>query len=141
MELTDSHYLDSLEEDHSNLLQLWQSVGEIWHTIEQIDHTPFQVYVHKSVKEALDTKQNEMREFPNRMRSYQIYECYTEFLKNYKKVNDILNDLRTDAMKPKHWKDLLAKLRITVKFNDLTLSDLWCADLLGRNKAVNDVLT
>lgn len=44
-------------------------------------------------------------------------------------------------MKSKHWKDLLAKLRITVKFNDMLLSDLWCADLLGRNKAVNDVLT
>jgi dynein heavy chain 1 len=97
--------------------------------------------VHKTVKEALDIKQTELREFPNRMRSYQIYECYTDFLKSYKKVNDVLADLRNDAMKPKHWKDLLSKLRITVKYNDLTLNDLWCADLLGRSKAVNDVLT
>lgn len=44
-------------------------------------------------------------------------------------------------MKPKHWKELLAKLKITIKFNDLTLSDLWTADLLTRNKAVNDVMT
>lgn len=97
--------------------------------------------MHKTVKEALDIKQNELREFPNRMRSYQIYEVYTEFLKAYKKVNDILSDLRNDAMKPKHWKELLAKLKITVKFNDITLHDMWCADLLGRQKAVNDVLT
>ena len=44
-------------------------------------------------------------------------------------------------MKPKHWKELLSKLRITVKFNEMTLSDLWCADVLGHSKAVNDVLT
>ena len=64
-----------------------------------------------------------------------------ENLKNYKKFNDILSDLRNDAMKPKHWKDLLTKLRITTKFSELTLADLWCSDLLGKSKTVNDVLT
>lgn len=50
-------------------------------------------------------------------------------------------DLRNDAMKPKHWKELLSKLRITTKFSDIVLNELWCADLLGKSKAVNDVLT
>ena len=52
-----------------------------------------------------------------------------------------MSDLRNDSMKPKHWKDLLSKLKLTVKFQDLLLGDLWSADLLGRNKAVNDVLS
>ncbi len=109
--------------------------------MEKIDQTPFQVYVHKTVKDAIDAKQNEMRDFPNKMRSYQIYEVYVDQLKNYKKVNDILMDLRNDAMKSKHWKELLSKLKITSKFSDLTLSEFWCADLLGKTKTVNDVLT
>jgi dynein heavy chain 1, cytosolic len=62
-------------------------------------------------------------------------------MKQYKKVNDILSDLRNDAMKPKHWKELLSKLKLNVKFSDLTLSDFWCADLISKSKAVNDVLT
>jgi len=37
MELGDAHYLDSLQEDHINLLQVWQSIGEIWHAIEKVD--------------------------------------------------------------------------------------------------------
>lgn len=37
MELGDAHYLDSLQEDHLNLLQVWQSVGEIWQAIEKVD--------------------------------------------------------------------------------------------------------
>lgn len=59
-----------------------------------------------------------------------------EHIKNYKKVNDILSEMRSDSVKPKHWKELLNKLRITVKFQDLTLADLWCADILGKNKHV-----
>lgn len=141
MELGDARKLESLQEDQQNLLQVWQSVGEVWQTMEKIDQTPFQVYVHKTVKDAIDSKQNEMRDFPNKMRSYQIYEVYVEQLKNYKKVNDILMDLRNDAMKPKHWKELLSKLRITTKFSDIALQELWCADLLGKSKFVNDVLT
>ena len=51
------------------------------------------MYVHKTVKEILDTKMNEMREFPNRMRQYQIYETYIDHIKNYKKVNEIFQEL------------------------------------------------
>ena len=102
-----------------NLLSVWQKIGEIWVTIDKIDQTSFQVYVHRTVKEALDVKMNEMREFPNRMRSYQIYETYMTHLKNYKKVNDILMELRSDAMKTKHWRELLIKLNIRTKHSDL----------------------
>lgn len=70
MELTDAHYLDAIEEDHNSLLEVWLEIGKIWTTIDQIDATPFPVYVKATVKEALDAKQNELRDFPNRMRSY-----------------------------------------------------------------------
>jgi len=64
-----------------------------------------------------------------------------EQLKNYKKVNGVMHDLKQDCMKPKHWNDLLAKLRLKVKKDDLYLEDLWCADLLGRSKLINDVMS
>ena len=84
---------------------------------------------------------NEMREFPNRMRSYQIYETYMTHLKNYKKVNDILMELRSDAMKTKHWRELLIKLNIRTKHSDLQLYHLWEADILQKNKLVQDIMT
>ena len=56
-------------------------------------------------------------------------------------MNDILQDLRNDAMKPKHWRELLIKLNVRIKQQDLTLNDLWNADLLGKNKFVSDILT
>ena len=92
--------------------------------------------MNKTVKEALEALTNQMREFPTRMRSYQIYEVYINHLKNYKKFNEILVDLRNDAMKSKHWKDLFSKLHIGTKMQDLLLVDLWNADLLGKSKIV-----
>lgn len=141
MELGDPHQLDNLQEDQTNLLQVWQKVAEIWVEIDKIDATPFQVYVHKTVKEVLDLKMNEMREFPNKMRQYQIYETYIDHIKSYKKVNEILQELRSDAMKQKHWREMLSRLKIGTKQSELHLGDLWSADLLGKSKIVQDILT
>ena len=46
-------------------------------------------------------------------------------------------------MKPRHWKDLLRKLRIKASFNELTISHLWIADILrnDNDKALKEVLT
>lgn len=142
MELGDRRQLDNLEDQHSNLLGVWKAIAEIWVKVDEIDRTPFSVYMHKTVKDLIDAKQNEMREFPNRMRTVAIYETYENQLKNYKKVNDTLSDMRADSMKRKHWNEVLSKLKLTaVKFNDLTLGHLWCADILSSKKAIDDVLT
>jgi hypothetical protein len=42
----------------------------------------------------------------------------------------MFNDLKSEAMKPRHWKDLLTKIRVKIPFQDLTLNHLWLADLL-----------
>ena len=112
LELSDANCLDNLQEDHRNLLDVWQAIAVIWRDIDKIDKTPFQLHVQKAVKETLDQRSQDMREFPNRMRGYQIYEAYVQQLSNYKAVNNIFADLRNDAMKPKHLKDLAARLKI-----------------------------
>jgi len=82
-----------------------------------------------------------MQEFPNKMRQYTVYEQFLESVKKYRKVNDTMAELRSDAMKSRHWKDLQTRLRIKVPFNDLSLSHLWQADLLKHNKTVSDILS
>jgi len=61
-------------------------------------------------------------------------------LQKYRKVNSTFLELKSEAMKPRHWKQLLTKLKIKVKFNDLILNNLWQADLLKNSKVVADIL-
>jgi len=50
-------------------------------------------------------------------------------------------ELRSDAMKARHWKDLQTRLRIKIPFSELTLSHLWQADLMKHTKIVTDILS
>ena len=70
MEPGDPHALDTLKEDHQNLNEVWHRIGEVWSTMDKVDRTPFNAYIFKDVKDALDPEMNEMREFPNRIRGY-----------------------------------------------------------------------
>lgn len=52
----------------------------------------------------------------------------------YRKVNAVYSDLKSEAMKPRHWKELLIQLKIKINFNDLSLNHLWTADLIKNDK-------
>ena len=81
-----------------------------------------------------------MQEFNNRLRQYQVYDDYKAQLTKYRKVNLIFSDLKSEAMKPRHWKDLLIQLKVKSHFNDLTLNHLWIADLMKNDKIVKDIM-
>ena len=82
-----------------------------------------------------------MNNFPNRLRSHNVYDEYKSQLQKYRKVNNVFLELKSEAMKPRHWKNLLTKLKIKVHFHDLTLLNLWQADLIKNNKVLNEVLS
>ena len=74
------------------------------------------------------------------IRQYQAYEITEKKLKNLKKMNVIISDLRTEAIKDRHWKIILKRLSIHKSINDLTLNDFWKAPLLEMEKHLQEVI-
>ena len=52
-------------------------------------------------------------------------------------MNNIIRDLRSEAMKARHWRMLLGKLRLPQNYNDLVLGQIWDVDLVKNDKIVN----
>ena len=141
MELGDPLRLQSLVEDHGLLKSVWAEIHKVWQNIDQINETLLSAYVYKKVKEALDKLLEQMNDFPNRLRSHNVYDEYKSQLQKYRKVNHLFLELKSEAMKPRHWKKLLNMLKIKVHFQDLILLNLWQADLIKNNKVLNEVLS
>jgi dynein heavy chain 1 len=125
MEIGDPLRLQNLVDDHALLKGVWGEIHKVWTTVDSINDTPLSAYVYKKVKEALEAILEQMNNFPNRLRSHNVYDEYKALLMKYRKVNNIFLELKSEAMKDRHWKQLLQKLKIKVKFNDLTLNNLW----------------
>ena len=49
-------------------------------------------------------------------------------------------DLKSDAVKERHWKQLMRRLRVSWVLSDLTLGHIWDIDLQRNETLVRDIL-
>ena len=74
-----------------------------------------------------------MKEFnalPVMLRSYEGFEKMKTRLHHYGKMNRLIMELKTEAMKDRHWKQLLQKLKIHEPISEMTLGSLLSADVM-----------
>lgn len=55
-------------------------------------------------------------------------------------VNSTVTELKSDAVKERHWKSLMKQLRVRWTLSELTLGQVWDVDLEKNDKVVRDVL-
>lgn len=55
-------------------------------------------------------------------------------------MNMIVVELKSDALKERHWKQLMKELRVSWNLSELTLGQVWDADLLRYESAIKQVL-
>jgi dynein heavy chain 1 len=55
-------------------------------------------------------------------------------------VNITVTELKSEALKDRHWKDLMKKLRVRWVMTDLTLGQIWDVDLQRNEAIVKDVI-
>jgi len=58
----------------------------------------------------------------------------------YTRVNVLIVELKSEAVKERHWKRLMRQLRVSWVLPDLTLGHLWDVDLVKNEMIVKDVL-
>lgn len=55
-------------------------------------------------------------------------------------VNMTVIELKSDALKDRHWKQLMRKLRVNWTFSDITLGQIWDVDLQANEAVVKDII-
>ena len=55
-------------------------------------------------------------------------------------ANMLVVELKSEAVKERHWKQLMRRLRVSWVLSELTLGHLWDLDLLKNETVIRDVL-
>ena len=140
MDYSDPNKLNNLSEEIKDLEDVWGELNKIYSKIDEKKDLPFQAinadYIKKDLEEALE----KINQLPDKYHSYDAFEITKNKLQNYKKVNSIIGDLRTDAIKERHWRVILKELKIDKTEKELILNDLWKADLLKKEKKLMETI-
>ena len=79
--------------------------------------------------------------FTTRLRQYASYEFVRKLLQGYAKVNGLVVQLKSDALKERHWKTLCRQLRVNWVLSDLNLGQVWDVDLQKNEPVIRDVIS
>ena len=140
MESGDPNKLNNLSAEISDLEDVWNELNKIYCKIDEKKDTPFVAVNADKIKRALEEALSKIDELPEKYHSYDAFEITKSKLQYYKKVNGIISDLRTDAIKERHWKVILNVLKINKADKDLILNDLWKSDLLKKEKVLQETI-
>lgn len=112
--------------------EVWLLLNDLWSQLNTIRATPWNDVNSRTVRKQVDELSREARLLPTTTKQYAAYDELTSTLVLLLKHSGVVLDLKGDAIKPRHWKQLLPQ----VKVEQLTLGHVW--DLLS--STVNDGL-
>ncbi|ETE61722.1 Cytoplasmic dynein 1 heavy chain 1, partial [Ophiophagus hannah] len=147
LELTDTGLLSGSEErvqvaleELQDLKGVWSELSKVWEQIDQMKEQPWVSVQPRKLRQSLDGLLNQLKNFPARLRQYASYEYVQRLLKGYMKINMLVIELKSEALKDRHWKQLMKRLRVNWVVSELTLGQIWDVDLQKNELIVKDVL-
>ena len=140
MEYSDPNKLNNLYDEIKDLEDVWTELNKIFSKIDEKKDTPFVAINADKIKKALEEALAKIEELPDKYHSYDAFEITKNKLQYYKKINGIIGDLGTEAIKERHWKSILKILNINKTEKELILNDLWKADLQKKEKLLQEII-
>ncbi len=127
-------------EELQDLRGVWSELSIIWKKIDETREKLWMSVQPRKLRQSLEEMMNQLKELPARLRMYESYEYVKKLLQGYIKVNLLIVELKSDALKERHWKKLMAQLKVSWVFSELTLGQIWDINLLKNEQIVKEII-
>ncbi len=132
--------LDVAHEELMDLKGVWSELSGVWKEIDEIRERPWMSVQPRKLRQQLDGLVAKLKDLPARLRNYASYDHVKKLLQSYTKVNLLIVELKSEALKERHWKSLTRQLRVNWVLSELTLGQVWDVNLQQNEPIVRDVI-
>lgn len=129
LELTRHTRLDPVFEELRDLKAVWTALSGIWSQISELREQVWATVQPRKLRQHIDGLLSSTKEMPTRMRQYSAFEYVQDILRGLLKSNTIVSELKSEALKDRHWKQLFKVLKLPSQISIpmcVILLDLWC---------------
>ncbi|PHH90699.1 hypothetical protein CDD83_2886 [Cordyceps sp. RAO-2017] len=134
--------LEATLEEVRDFQSVWSSLSTIWAGLNETRDVLWTAVQPRKVRAKVDDLIKSTKEMPSRMRQYAAFEHVQGILRGFLKVNPILSDLKSDAIRERHWHKIYKQLRPQKRFSpsSMTLGDVWDLNLVATEAVVKDII-
>jgi dynein heavy chain 1, cytosolic len=131
----------ALEEVH-DFVSVWSALSTIWQSVNDLKATPWAAVQTRKLRQSVEHLVSMTKDMPSRMRQYAAFEHVQNVLKQLLKVNPILSDLKSEAVRERHWVKIFKTLKPGKRYSEvsLTVGDVWDLQLTTTETVVKDII-
>ncbi|KAH9390782.1 Cytoplasmic dynein 1 heavy chain 1 [Tyrophagus putrescentiae] len=127
-------------EELQDLKAVWTELAFVWEQIEALKELPWLSVQPRKLCQQLDGLLTQLKEMPAKMRQYASYDYVKRVLQSYTKSNVFIVELKSDALKERHWRALTKQLKVSWVLSELTLGQVWDLDLQRNELIIKDII-
>jgi len=137
-----SNPLLPLLEELQDFKSVWTALSKIWDSLQDLRDTLWSSLVPRKVRQSLDGLVAITKEMPSRMRQYSAFEYIQGVLQKLIKINPLLSELKSEAIKERHWTKIFKVCRSRERYlpSTLNLGTVWDLDLFANESALREVV-
>ena len=131
-----------LEEVH-DFMSVWAALSTIWKSLNDLRDTLWTSVQPRKLRQSIDNLIKMTRDMPSRMRQYAAFEHIQSVLRQLLKVNPLLSDMKSEAVRERHWVRIYKALRPGKRYSQVSmnLGDVWDLQLATSEGVIRDIVT
>lgn len=134
--------LGSITEEVQDFMSVWAALSTIWKSLNELRETHWAALQPRKLRQSLDGLVKMTKEMPSRMRQYAAFEHIQAVLRQYLKVNPLLSDMKSEAVRERHWVKIYKALKPSKRYSQISLSlgDVWDLQLTASEVIIRDII-
>ena len=107
MEQNETDKLEDLKEEMEGLKNVWTELDKVWNMVVGKSETLLAYANPTKMKKSVSDALEQLNSFSRRLRQYEAFEVMQSKIKKHKRLNFIIIELKSEAIKERHWQKLL----------------------------------
>ncbi|KAI0762764.1 dynein heavy chain protein 1 [Fomes fomentarius] len=142
LELIRHTRLEPVFEELRDLKAVWTALSGVWNQIGELREMVWATVQPRKLRQQLDGLLSSTKEMPTRMRQYAAFEYVQDVLRGLLKSNTLIGELKSEALKDRHWKQLFKVLRVPsqISLPLMTLGHVYDMDLRRNENLIKEVI-
>ncbi|KAL8759989.1 MAG: hypothetical protein Q9199_000365 [Rusavskia elegans] len=139
---TPDNALSSIFDEVQDFMSVWSALSTIWKNLGDLRETQWVTLQPRKVRQSIDGLLQMTKDMPSRMRQYAAFEHIQAVLRQYLKVNPLLADMKSEAVRERHWIKIFKALRPGKRYSQVSmnLGVVWDLQLSAAEPVIRDII-
>ena len=134
--------LPAILEEIQDFVSVWSALSTVWKSVSELRDTLWSAVQPRKLRGSIDGLIRMTKEMPSRMRQYAAFDYAQSALREYLKVNPLLAEMKSEAVRERHWVKIFKALKPGKRYSQvsLTLGDVWDLQLSKSEPVIRDII-